>query len=136
MLDDMNLQLERELFQRFLHKDKVDRFLWLLESPKRRNRIFDDLRDIRYFDEKSCEELTSQDKSPAIIIERLKKLGVKNVVYIISDDDDLDGTEQNLESFIKAKLWQTEEVLGYCRKSKVGFFKNHEGWFYILSNNS
>ncbi|WP_339683477.1 hypothetical protein [Gimesia maris] len=135
MLDDMNLQRERELFQRFLRKEKVDRFVWMLESPKRRNKIFDDLRDIRYFDEKSCEELTNQEKSPATIIERLKNLGVKSVVYIISDDDDFDGTEQDLEPFINAKLWHTEEVLGYCSKSKVGFFKNHEGWFYILSNN-
>jgi len=67
-----------------------------------------------------------------MIIDRLKKLGVRNLVYVISSDADDDGTEQVLESFINTKLWQTEEVLGYCRKSKVGFFKNHEGWFYLL----
>ncbi len=131
----MDLQLEQELYQRFLQKEKVARFLWMLESPERRSRIFEDLRDVRYFDEKSYEELTGQDKSPTMIIDRLKNLGVMSVIYIISSNEDDDGTEQVLEPYINAKLWHTEEVLGYCSKSKVGFFKNHEGWFYILSNN-
>ncbi|MCA9006508.1 MAG: hypothetical protein KDA70_14650 [Planctomycetaceae bacterium] len=128
----MDLQLERELYERFLHKEKVDRFLWMLKSPERRERIFDELRDTRYFNEESYEELSGQDKNPTMIIDRLKKLGVRNLVYVISSDDDDDGTEQVLEPFINTKIWQTEEVLGYCKKSKVGFFKNHEGWFYLL----
>ncbi|MCA9020959.1 MAG: hypothetical protein KDA74_12505 [Planctomycetaceae bacterium] len=128
----MDLQLERELYERFLHKEKVDRFLWMLKSPERRERIFDELRDTRYFNEESYEELSGQDKNPTMIIDRLKKLGVRNLVYVISSDADDDGTEQVLEPFINTKIWQTEEVLGYCKKSKVGFFKNHEGWFYLL----
>ncbi|HCO22690.1 hypothetical protein [Gimesia maris] len=130
----MDLQLEQELYQRFLQKEKVARFLWMLESPERRSRIFEDLRDVRYFDEKSYEELTGQDKSPTMIIDRLKNLGVMSVIYIISSNEDDDGTEQVLEPYINTKIWQTEEVIGYCRKSKVGFFKNHEGWFYLLSD--
>ncbi len=132
----MDLQLEIEIFKRFLQKEKVERFLWMLESPQRRQRIFDDLRDVRYFDMKMCQELTGQDKMPLVIIERLKTLGVKDTIYTISSDEEYDGTSQALEPLINEKLSHIEEVIGYCRKSKVGFFKNHEDWFYLLSKNA
>ncbi|MEQ8855427.1 hypothetical protein [Gimesia sp.] len=129
----MNRQLETEIFQRFIQKAKVDRFLWMLESPGRRRRIFDDLRDLRYFNRDSCEELTGAAKESNALIERLTSLQVRDPLYLICSDEDYDGTEQGLIPFVRERLWQIDEVIGYCRQSCVGFFKNHEGWFYILS---
>jgi hypothetical protein len=73
----MSLDIEKEIFKRFLQKEKVERLHWMLESPKRRQRIFDDLRNIRYFEKDACEEIPGDEKMSIAIIDRLKKNGVK-----------------------------------------------------------
>ncbi len=132
----MNLEIEKEIFKQFLDKDRKKRFLWMIESPKRRDRIFEDLRDERYFDENSIHEVEGAEKFTKPIIKRLKSLGMGRNIYVICSDDEHDGTQQEMSPFIEEYLWGIDEIIGYCSKSKVGFFKNHEDWFFILRKSS
>ena len=128
----MNTELEKQIVENFIQRKRQDRFLWMIESSKRWKRIFDDLRDTRYFEERATEELSGQEKFSGPIVRKLKSLGIRESIYLICSEEDLDGTFQSTEEFIEDHLWEVEEVIGYCPISKIGFFKNHEAWFYIL----
>ena len=124
----MNQEIEKELFSQFIASNRKDRFLWHVESKKRREKIFDDLRDIRHFNENKCKEV----ESPEDIINYFKsKIKAKNL-YIISSDEDYDGKEITISELENNDFWQSNEIIGYDIKSKKGFFVNHESWFYIL----
>ena len=44
----MDLEVERKLIELFVQKDRRERFTDRIGSPKRRKKIWDDLRDTRY----------------------------------------------------------------------------------------
>jgi hypothetical protein len=128
----MNFELEKDIVTRFIDKKRQGRFLWLIESPKRRHRIFDDLRDTRYFDKRYTHEITGPEKFTGPLIKTLTGLGVKGSIYIICSESEYDGTYQDMAGFLQSHLWDIEEIVGFSEVSKIGFFKNHEDWFYIL----
>lgn len=122
----MNSELEKEIVSKFIAPNRKDRFLWNLGSPKRRNKIFDDLRDTRHFKEGLCNEVDGPE-------EVLKHLGVNSgEIYVISSETKYDGKQVDLRELEKIEFWEAEEIIGYDSKSKKGFFVNHESWFFTI----
>lgn len=117
----MNQAMEIELFTQFIAKHRV-------ASPKRRNKIFADLRDTRYFDDAKCKEVAS----PQDIIDFLRSKAKTKRLYLICSSKDYDGQEVTLDALDNDAFWLAEEILGYDPALKRGFFVNHEGWYYVL----
>ena len=131
----MDLEVERKLIELFVQKDRRERFTDRIGSPKRRKKIWDDLRDTRYFDRRYFTALRGRDKHIEAIGERLQRLGVGQRIYVMSSDEELDGRELPLREVLRL-LWEREEILAFCQASEVGFFKNHEDDFYVLRRSS
>ena len=125
----MSQEIEKQLFFQFIAPNRKDRFFWHIESKKRRrNKLFDDLRDIRHFKEELCKEVDS----PAEIIKFLKLEAKAKTLYIISSDEAYDAKEVNISELQKIDFWNANEIIGFDIKSRKGFFVNHESWFYVL----
>jgi len=120
----MNSEIELEFFKRFIAKNRRDRFVWNL----RRHKIFDDLRDTRHFDDKKLSEVDE----PKDVVKFLESNRVAKDIYIISSDEDRDGYTVSIDELSNPDFWSPEEILGYCPTRKVGFFRNHEYWHFLL----
>ncbi len=127
-MGEVNLEIERELFRQFIASNRIDRYLWHLENEKRRDRIFGDLRDTSYFNQKKITEVESEKE----IFEFLRDRNIDKEIYLICSEEEIDGSLVHLSELDDQRYWSAEEILGYSRDQKVGFFKNHEWWFYIL----
>ena len=124
----MNTELEIKMFKYIMNKNRRDRFVWHVSSEKRRDKIFADLRDDRHFDKSK----TSQVDHPETIVKFLKKHKVSRGIYIISDDYEIDGRTVSIDQLEKDDFWRGEEIIGFSHVAKVGFFKNHEEWYYTI----
>ena len=124
----MDTELEIQIFKIFIAKNRQDRFEWNLSSAKRRTKIFDDLRDTRHFDESKLTEVDGADS----ILDFLKSKNVTKKIYIVSSDEDLDGKTVTIDRLKETDFWESQEIVGYSKAAKVGFFKNHEDWFYLI----
>lgn len=124
----MNVDLEIEFFQRFIASSRRDRFKWHVSNPKRRDKIFADLRDTRHFNQSKLSQVDCSDD----VVEFLKANQVSKEIYVISTDENLDGKLVSIQRLGEFEFWMPGEVIGYCKNAKVGFFKNHEEWFYLL----
>ena len=124
----MDLEIETAFFKRFIAKNRKDRFVWNLASAKRRDKIFEDLRDTRHFDDSKITQVECSDD----VVKFLRDNRITKSIYIISSDEDLDGREISIGQMMEPKFWMPEEILGFCKEANVGFFKNHEEWYFLL----
>lgn len=128
---ESDLKVERRIVALFFQKHRAERFVERIGSRSGRRKIWDDMRDTRYLDLRHVTLVAGRDKQSSAIADRLERLGIGDIVYLMSSDEDLDGREMPLREILRT-VWGIEEVLGFCRRSEVGFFKNHEDDFYIL----
>lgn len=126
-----SVAIERQFFELFIERRRASRFIERAAHPKRRQRMWDDLRDARYFEPACLAMIRQNEKDPEVILSKLQGLGCSSIVYLMSSDEDVDGTEADLRQVL-CSVWGTEEILGFCPKSEIGFFKTHENDFYIL----
>jgi hypothetical protein len=124
----MDTELEIEMFKFMISRNRCERFQWHVSSKKRRNKIFDDLRDIRYFDKSKVVEVSG----PQDVLQFLKENKATNEIYIISSESEIDGEFVTVSIMAKNDFWASEEIIGFNEAARVGFFKNHEDWYYVI----
>lgn len=99
-----NIELETKVIEKFVEKNKRERYISFVSSIKNRNKF---IKDLPHFDSFIWEKLDKIHGDTNKIISEinariklLKKLHSK--CYIISEDDDLDGTLWDMETLLNS----------------------------------
>ena len=122
-----------EIIKLFVVKEKRDRFLSFIESPKRYDDFLDELlNDPRNLDPESIIEISNNEQAPEIILNKLQKLGASNLAYVVSLDRDADGKIGNLREIIFSEVGHSIGTIIYCVGSALGYYEDHENFRYIL----
>src|SRR4051812_24546402 len=88
----VNREILRRIIELFVIKEKRQRLLEFMESPKR----YDDflhgvLRDTRNLKPECMIELPDNQQTVEIVLQKLRKLGAGKKAYLVSADDEVDG---------------------------------------------
>jgi hypothetical protein len=130
----MNREYLAEIIKLFVVKEKHNRFLEFISSPKKYNDFLHELlNDPRNINPKCVAEELQVYQENSEIIGKLRKLGAGKEAYLVSEDWDVDGKSGSLEEIIKLVSGGGEIV--YCLGTKLGYYEGHENWRYILQAN-
>jgi hypothetical protein len=85
----MNIPLEIKVIEKFVIKDKQERYIQFVSSGKNRKKLLNDLPHFGFFNWQLLEEVEGTETQ--VIHERLKQIrGNKSNCYIICENSDLD----------------------------------------------
>jgi len=102
----MNIQLEIQVIEKFVRKEKQSRYKQFISSPKNRKKFLNELSHFKDFKGEMFEEVKTNEKE--IIFQQLKAIkGKSNSCYIISENSTIDQKELSIEdatSFLGSDL--------------------------------
>jgi len=129
----MNTKYLEDIVINFVRKDRRDRLLGFLSTPKRYDDFLEALlRDDRFFDKDCIVKLRADEQNPASVHQAITRLGASGKCYVASLDVDLDGQILDLHKVLEKVVGTSSESLVYVPNGPAGYFEGHEGWRMIL----
>lgn len=129
----MNEPHLRDFINHLVWAKRRERFLEMLEKPaKYADRMYELLRDTRYFEPTAILEIPSKQQHPPFVLEEMQRFGAGPKCYVLSTDDEQDGQIKNLRVAIDEVVGSQAETLLYCWVGKVAYFEGHEGFRVLL----
>lgn len=126
----VNKEILKRVIELFVIKEKQTRFLEFIESPKRYDDFLDELlNDPRNLKRDYIIEVQNNEAAPENIVKKLRQLGAGKKAYLISSDNEIDGSIGDLKEVIALAEF---EGFVYCLDSNLGYYEGHENWRYIL----
>ena len=130
----MNPELEIELIERFVHKEKRDRLKTFAANTKTRDKMIRELNSPGIFNPNVVNEIAGADRTVEQLLREYRKNGMGDVVYIVSENDEWDGREMAIEKNPEQCVAMHMDVLGYCKESKTGFYEwHHSGASHLFA---
>tara|TARA_R110002049_G_scaffold309173_1_gene517920 strand:+ start:3955 stop:4362 length:408 start_codon:yes stop_codon:yes gene_type:complete len=121
----MNPELEIELIDQFVRKDKCERLKTFAAKPKTRDKMIREFNSPGIFNPKLMIEITGSNRTVERLLEEYRKYGMGDVVYVVSENYEWDGREMAVEDILEQSMAMCTDVLGYCAKSKTAFYEWH-----------
>jgi len=97
---------KRQIVLSFIIPERQNRYLELLEKPKRRTAITDSLAHFKHLDMRYAVQIAPNRQHPPDILKVLKEKGALDRCRAISENDNLDGKEVDLSEAL-------EMIVGY-----------------------
>ena len=131
----MNETYLRDFINHLVWAKRRERFLEMLEKPaKYADRMYELLRDTRYFEPSAILEIPSRQQHSQFVFQEMQRLGAGQKCYILSTDDEQDGQIKNLRESLEQLVGTQAETLLYCWIGKVAYFEGHEGFRVLLKS--
>lgn len=131
----MNSELEIELIEQFVRKDKCDRLKTFAARQKTRDKMIREFNSPEIFNPKLMIEITGSDRTVEGLLKKYRGYGMGDVVYVVSENYEWDGREMAVEEILEQSMAMCTDVLGYCAKSKTAFYEwHHSGASYFLAS--
>ena len=117
----------------FIVRERRERFLELLASPKHRHKITDSLAHPHpaWFDNRFVKQIPPAQRNASSIAKLLQAKGAGRTCWVISEDQKLDAREMELEPLLA-------EIVGYgmgailcCTPGKLAFVESEDGRFIL-----
>ena len=119
---DLNIQ-EAAFVKAFIVKDKQERYLQLLASPKRRREILDRFNHNLDFDPKQAALVPKELRTTEKLAHLLKARGTGATCHIIADSLDADGQDLPLREALAEVLAHDFGSVLCCLSGRLAFYK-------------
>jgi hypothetical protein len=86
----MNIALERKLIEKFVIREKKERYLGFIAKANTRRKFLSELYHFKDFDWKSFEEIPGNQNETEVILRKIDKRNITSC-YVISVDENFDG---------------------------------------------
>jgi len=131
----MNLQLERELIDRFICKSKRERLKQFAGKSNTRDKMVRALSGPDVFEQDRLTKIEGQNRTFDGLLKIYRDAGMGAMVYVISENSDWDGQEMPTKLILEQSLASCIDVLAYCPKSKTAFYEwHHSGSSFLLES--
>ena len=117
---------ERQFVTSFIPKAKQERVLMFLADPKRRVEFTRGLAHFDGFDPRFASPLPSGTRTPEAAITLLQRKGAEEVVWVISEDGNMDRRALPLGEAIQAIWGGSMGTILSCVPGKLAFFRGEE----------
>lgn len=132
----MNPELEIELIDRFVRRDKRERLKMFAAKQKTRDKMIREFNSPGIFNPNLMIEIKGSDRTVERLLKKYRRYGMGDVVYVVSENYEWDGREMAVEEILEQSMAMCTDVLGYCAKSKTAFYEWHySGASYFLAAN-
>lgn len=125
----MQIETEAAFVSAFIVKERRDRYLYLLSSSRRRERILSNLYHCRDIDPRYSREVTTTGGTS--LEEQLRMAGAPDECYVISTDDNHDGRELDLRDVLEEYVAGNAMLIS-CVPGRLGCFVDEYGSAFIL----
>ena len=133
MSKKIDTKLEVELIRRFVTKEKQNRLVDFVSNPKSRDKFFNEIASPSIFDQRCVTEISGSQRSVGLLPDLYKEYGMSGRVYVMSAYDEWDGRKFQMSYIVDECLAQCVDTIGYCWKTKLGFYEwHHSGASYFL----
>jgi hypothetical protein len=119
----MNVAAEIEFVKTFVIKKKQERYVYLVQSSKRRKTFLREPFHFRDFDPAYNVPYSGNAFSAQYLITELRKRGAADDCLIISVRRDLDGTTMPLPDTIHEVLGRVEGTIVLCAPGKLAYYE-------------
>lgn len=125
----MQPETEAAFVSAFIVKERRDRYLYLLSSSRRRERILSSLYHCRDIDLRYSREVTTTGGTT--LEDQLRIAGAPQTCYVISTDENHDGLETNLHDVLEEYAIGNAMLIS-CVPGRLGCFVDEYGSAFIL----
>ncbi|MES2620100.1 MAG: hypothetical protein V4615_04540 [Bacteroidota bacterium] len=118
-------ELEKKVINKFIIKNKRDRYLGFIQNDKTRKKFLDDLSHGQMFQADLFESITEHESE---VIKKISlKLGVKDC-YIISENEKLDGKRLDIDTALNEAIspWSDISTIIVFGDGQV-IYREHDG---------
>lgn len=121
----IEMNSEETLIAAFIGKDKRDRYLGFLRSPKRRDKLRDLLAHgtAAHLDAAFMKSILPKDQNVEGILAILTARGAPAVCHVISENPDTDGRDIPLREALEATVGYGSGTLISCVPGRLGYFE-------------
>jgi hypothetical protein len=123
--------LEVAVLTRYVRPAKRDRLVEFVTSPKKRDRVFDELNTSGIFDPRWLTEFAA-GRDAASLLREYTRRGMGGEVYLMCASHLFDGRRMPLADALAELVGRCVDVLAYCPASGTAFYEwHHSGssWF-------
>jgi hypothetical protein len=117
---------ERKLVLSFILPERQNRYLELLEKPKRRRDIASSLSHFKHLDMRYVIKLAPSDQHTSNILRLLTMKGAPKMCSALSEDSDLDGKELPLADALSEVIGAGIGTFLSCIPGKLAYFEDEE----------
>jgi len=130
---------EAAVIRAFVQRDKQERFLSFLASPKNRKKFTESLSHFRWFDQRFAASLRWKvDQDPKLtpwekhlsgienIVRLLKSKGAGPSCWVISEDPEIDGRELDLRAALEHVNGRQMGTVLSCVPGKLAYFEGED----------
>ncbi len=128
----MNSTIEKEVINLFICRRKRERAMMFAKSQNSRPKFLRELNGPGVFVQDRMREFEGADRQFRSLIQIYRNLGMKDSVYVISENEDWDGQVMDLHSILQQANSRCMDTLGYCQESKTAFYEWHHGGSFLL----
>ncbi len=126
-MDTLLVTHEEATIRAFIQKNRQERILALLASPKRRKAITNELAHFKWLDDRFAIPIpASTAHTVKEIATLLRKKGAGKTVWAISEDRDIDGKELELETALRHIWGRGIGTILSCIPGKLGYFEDED----------
>lgn len=101
-MKEQELDLETKVIERFILKEKRDRYLSFIKKRETRKKFIKDLSHINFLNEELFEKVDGNEYE--IIKARIKKLGSLSDCYVISENQNIDCRRLDIDTALKETI--------------------------------
>ena len=130
---------EAAVIRAFVQRDKQDRFLGFLASPKNRKKFTESLSHFRWFDQRFAASIPWKvDQNPKLtqwekhvsgienIYRLLKSKGAGLTCWVMSEDSEIDGRELDLRAALEHVNGRQIGTILSCVAGKLAYFESED----------
>lgn len=117
----------------FIVRERRERFLELLASPKHRNKITDSLAhpNPAWFDSRYVRQILPSQSHSAPLTTLLRAKGALRTCWVISEDGNLDAKEMELAAVLKEVVGSEMGAILCCVPGKLAYVESEDGRFIL-----
>ena len=126
---------EKAFVERFIIKEKRDRYLMFLKGGKHRKKVLERLNHNLDFERSKAEDISKKCKSTKDILTFLKLRYVDDTCYVMAFQNDLDGSDVRLALGVQELFESPWGIILICPPKPIAIYKEEEiGCLYLLKD--
>ena len=132
LLGTSHLEIEEATLRAFIRPERTDRYVALLKSRKRREKLRAELHHLYDLDARYLRSLTREQDSAAELYALLRRLGAPEDCHLISASPEYDGAALDLRRALDEIHATGNGTLVSCVAGQLGYYEGEDDRYILV----